>query len=337
MNTLGRRGAPDEGAAGVLYALGGFGLWGFAPLYYKAVATVPAAEVLAHRVLWAMALLGLVLVARGRGASVLRELRDRRRRRFYPVTAGLVSINWLTFIWAIQHDRVLEVSLGYYVNPLVNVLLGVVILRERLSGRQLAAVGLATVGVLNLVLEYGALPWVSLVLALSFGCYGLLRKRAGIPAIPGLTIETLLIAPAALGFLVHLAARGEGAFRVGNPGMDLLLMFAGVITAVPLVLFLEAVRRLRLSTVGLMQYLAPTLQFLLAVLVFREPFGTAQLLTFACIWAALALYSVETVNAYRAATRPNPPPPAPHRVGSGACGSQTPGARAESEGPFRRG
>ncbi|NIR30508.1 MAG: EamA family transporter RarD [Gammaproteobacteria bacterium] len=297
------RSAPDEAATGVLAALGAFGIWGLAPLYYKAVAAVPAPEVLAHRVFWAMVLLCLALALGGRGHQIRQELRDPQRLRFYPVTAALVSVNWLTFIWAIQNDRVLEASLGYYINPLVSVVLGVVFLSERLSMPQLVAVILAALGVINLVVGYGSLPWVSLTLAASFGCYGLLRKRAGIGAALGLGIETLLLAPVALGFLAYRAAQGAGAFGRVSFTLDLALMFAGVITAVPLVLFLQAARRLRLSTVGLMQYLAPTLQFLLAVVVFREPFGAAHLLTFVCIWAALALYSYDTVSAHRAAVR----------------------------------
>lgn len=303
MTTPETRNEFDETAAGVLAALGAFGIWGLAPLYYKAVAAVPAAEVLAHRVFWAMVLLCLALGVRGHAPRIGRELRDPQRLRFYPVTAALVSANWLTFIWAIQNDRVLEASLGYYINPLVSVLLGVVFLSERLSLLQLAGVVLAAVGVLNLVVGYGSVPWVSLALALSFGCYGLLRKRAGIGAALGLTVETILVAPVALAFLAYRTAQGTGVFGQAGLSMDLALMFAGVITAVPLVLFLRAARRLRLSTVGLMQYLAPTLQFLLAVLVFREPFSTAHLVTFVCIWVALALYSYDTVSAHRAALR----------------------------------
>ncbi|MEE8264814.1 MAG: EamA family transporter RarD, partial [Acidiferrobacterales bacterium] len=253
----------------------------------------PATEVLAHRVLWATVLLVAVLLLQRRGLELIRELLSWRRVGFYLVTALLVSTNWLIFIWSIQNDRLLEASLGYYINPLVNVLLGTVFLRERLNRWQIVAVALAAAGVMNLVLGYGKFPWVALTLAFSFGFYGLLRKKAGMDAILGLTVETLLLVPAALLFLGWLAFQGSAAFAHAGAKTDVLLIFAGVITAVPLVCFLQAARRLKLTTVGLMQYLAPTLNLLLAVLAYYEPFTTAHLITFVCIWIALAIYSFD--------------------------------------------
>ena len=289
----------DLSLIGVASALGCFGLWGAFPIYFKLLGHVPALEVLAHRVLWsAVLLLGLIL-AQGQWSALLAEFRNRRRRHFYLVTALLISGNWLLYIWAVQHGRILEASLGYYINPLVNVLLGVLVLHERLNPRQWAAIALAVGGVLVLVICHGVLPWISLTLALSFGSYGLLRKKAGHAATLGLCMETVLLTPVALLFLAILAALGAGALGAVDGRTDLLLLAAGPVTVVPLLLFLQATRLLRLSTVGLVQYLTPTLQFLLAVALYREPFTRIHLAAFGCIWLALALYSADAWFIYR--------------------------------------
>lgn len=294
----------EQEVSGVLYALTAFGIWGISPVYFTAVEAVPSLEVLAHRVVWGMLLLFTILLVKRRAWRVVYELRAARRLRFYLATTLVLSANWLTFIWAVQHQHVLAASLGYYINPLVSVMLGVLFLGERLSAPQVLAVALATGGVLNLVLGYGAVPWISLILAFSFGTYGLLRKKAGVDAMIGLAIETLLLAPVALLYLGVLAERGIGAFgRLGWP-MDLLLSLSGPVTALPLLCFLEGARRLRLSTVGLLQYLAPTLQLLLAVLLYHEPFHRSQLITFACIWLALGLYSFDAFFARRGDQKP---------------------------------
>lgn len=292
----------NDGLIGVLYGLAAFGIWGLVPVYFKAVAHVPAIEVVAHRVVWAMLLLLVGLLLQRRARQLLSELRDPRRVGFYALTALLVSGNWLIFIWAIHNDRILETSLGYYINPLVNVLLGVVFLRERLNARQTMAVALAAAGVLNLIVGYGTIPWIALALALLFGIYGLLRKQAGVEAMLGLAAETVMLAPLAVLFLAYLGWHGTGAFAQVSRASDALLVFAGVVTAVPLICFLQAANRLRLSTVGLMQYLAPTLSFLLAVAVYKEPFTWAHGITFACIWVALGLYSLDAF-ASRAVSR----------------------------------
>jgi chloramphenicol-sensitive protein RarD len=204
----------------------------------------------------------------------------------------------LIFIWAIQQNRLLEASLGYYINPLVNVFLGMLFLHERLNVRQIVAVTLAAIGVLNLMLAHGTFPWIALALAFSFGFYGLLRKKARVDVMLGLTVETILLTPFALAFLVLLGA--NGAFGRANMETDLLLAAAGIVTAVPLLCFLQATQRLALSTVGLMQYLAPTLNFLLAVLLYDEPFTLSHLITFVCIWIALAIYSGDAFLTHRA-------------------------------------
>lgn len=281
------------GVAGFVYGITAFGIWGLVPIYYKALGHVPSLEIVAHRVVWAMLALLVLVLAKRQGRLILNELRDLRNLGFYLITTLLVSTNWLIFIWAIHHNRLLESSLGYYINPLVSVVLGVLFLRERLNGRQILAVGLAAAGVLNLIIMFGSFPWIALTLALTFGFYGLLRKRAGGDAIRGLSIETMLATPIALLFLGMLAFHGEGAFGRINLSTDVLLIFAGFVTAAPLICFLQAARRVRLSTVGLMQYLAPTLNFLLAVLAYGEPFTTAHLITFTCIWVALAIYSFD--------------------------------------------
>jgi chloramphenicol-sensitive protein RarD len=284
---------------GFLCALGGFGIWGAFPVYFKALNRVPALEVLAHRIVWSVLLLAVMLLLTGQQRAWVNELRSPRKAGYYLATTLLIAGNWLGYIWAVQHDRILEASLGYYINPLVSVLLGVWFLRERLNPLQLLAVVIAAMGVLIMVIRFGTVPWLSLFLAFSFGSYGLLRKKAAVSALLSLFLETLLMAPVAAGFLIVLAVQGNGALGGVNYQTDVLLLLAGLITVVPLMLFLEATQRLRLATVGLIQYLTPTLQFILAVVVYREPLTPAQLLTFACIWTALAIYSVDAVAALR--------------------------------------
>jgi chloramphenicol-sensitive protein RarD len=281
--------------AGVLYALAAFLFWGGVPVYFKAVGHVPALEVLAHRIVWSVVLLaGLVTLTR-HWPAVAAALRDRRTRLLLMLSTLIVSVNWLVFIWAIAAGRVLETSLGYYINPLVNVLLGVVVLRERIGAWRGWAVALAALGVLNLALGTGGLPWVSLTLALTFGLYGLIRKTVRIEAIDGLLVETVLLLPLALAYLGWLALAGGGAFGALDGRTDVLLLLSGAVTAVPLIWFTAAARRLAYSTVGFFQYLAPSCHFLLAVLVYGESFGAAQLVTFLCIWGALAIVTGRSV------------------------------------------
>lgn len=288
--------ALDSKAIGLLNALGCFALWGLFPIYFKLLQYVPALEVLAHRVLGSAVLLLALILTWGQWPALLSEFRHHRRLGFYLLTALLISGNWLLYIWAVQNGRILEASLGYYISPLVNVLLGVLFLGERLNPRQLIAVLIAAMGVLVLVIGHGVFPWISLTLAFSFGSYGLLRKKAGHAPTLGLCVETMLIAPIALLFL---ATQGGGALGRVDGLTDALLFGAGLVTVIPLLMFLQATQRLRLSTVGLIQYLTPTLQFLLAVTVYREPFTGIHLVTFSCIWLALALYSVDAWFGYR--------------------------------------
>lgn len=294
--------AQRETLIGLAAAFGGFLIWGVAPIYFKLLDPVGPAEIMAHRIVWSVVLLAGIVAVTGRLARLPGLLRT-VPLWVYGVCTLLVGANWFIFIWAISVDRLLEGSLGYYINPLVNVVLGVLFLSERLRRRQAIAVGLAALGVLNLVIAQGVVPWVALTLALTFGVYALLRKKYGVDPVGGLLVETALLAPVALVYVGWLAHLGQANFLAGDLRTDLLLLAAGAVTTAPLVLFMAGAKRLKLATIGLMQYLAPTLQFLIAVLLFREPFGAGYLVTFLCIWAGLALYSWDSLRAFRAARK----------------------------------
>ena len=283
--------------AGVPYALGAYLIWGLVPLYFKSVAHVAPAEVLAHRVVWSVVLLVLLLVVLRRIGVVGAVLRSRRTLVTLLVTTVLIGTNWFVFIWSVTNNQLLQCGLGYYMNPLVTVFLGFVFLGERLRPLQVLSVVLAGVGVAYMTIDLGELPLVALVLACSFAVYGLLRKTARVDALTGLTVETALLTPAAVGYVVYLAVVREVSFGSGSLGNDLLLMSAGVVTSVPLLLFAVAARRLRLVTLGFLQYISPTGHFLLAVLAFGEPFTRTHMISFGFIWAALTLYSVEAARA----------------------------------------
>ncbi|MFT3847592.1 MAG: EamA family transporter RarD [Propionivibrio sp.] len=295
---------PDSGA-GLAYALLAFVMWGLFPLYFHALSAVPSIEVLAHRVIWSALLLAGWAAWRGRLGPILEEFGKPRRMGFYALTTLLISANWWIFIWAIQNGRVLEGSLGYYINPLVNVLLGVVFLHERLNPRQWLAIAIAAGAVLWLVAAKGVVPWVSLSLALSFGSYGLIRKMAGFDAMLGLTIETLLLAPLALAGMAWWMATGQASMGQQGLTTDLLLLAAGAVTVAPLLCFLEAGLRLKLATLGIVQYITPTMQFLLGVFVFHEHFDHERGVTFVLIWLALVIYTLDALRQHR--LRPNAP------------------------------
>jgi chloramphenicol-sensitive protein RarD len=257
---------------------------------------VSAPEVLAHRIIWSVVLLAVLMRVYGRWRVAVAALRDRRTVMTLLGTTGLIALNWFVFIWAVANDQVLQASLGYFINPLVNVLLGFVFLRERLRRWQTFSVMLAAVSVAYLAYSVGAIPLVALVLAGSFGFYGLLRKTAKVDALVGLTVETMLLLPLALAYLGYLAARQECVFGTESWRMNVLLAMGGVITAVPLLWFTNAARRLRLATLGFLQYVAPTGHFLLAVVAYGEPFARTHLISFACIWTALLIYSLDTAR-----------------------------------------
>lgn len=278
---------------GVLSAALAYALWGLFPLYFKHLAGVPSLEVVAHRIVWCLLLMVGVLTVMRRWAWLGPVLRSPKVLATFTASALLLSANWLTYVWAVQHDHVLDASLGYFINPLVNVALGYFFLHERPRPAQWAAVGLAAAGVLWLTLQTGRLPWVALILAGSFGVYGLLRKIAVLGALEGLVLECLVVAPAALIGLAWWGQRGQGALSSGDTGLIGLLLLAGPLTAAPLLLFAAGARRIPMATLGLLQYISPSIQFMLGVWLYHEPFSAARVLGFGLIWAALAVYSAE--------------------------------------------
>lgn len=288
----------SERRAGFVYGLGAYALWGVLPIFFKLMAAVRPLEILAQRVLWSLVFLAMVIAAR-RGFSEVRvALANRRAILLLSATALLIGANWLVYIWAVLNGHILEGSLGYFLNPLVNTVLGVVFLKERLTRVHLVAVILAAVGVAVLAAGAGQGLWISLTLAFSFGGYGLLRKIAPVESLEGLAVETLIMAPFALGCVLWIA-RDTGTAFGGDAGITALLVAGGAFTAIPLLLFGAAARRMPYSTLGLLQYIAPTLQFLIAVFVYGEALTTPHLICFAFIWSGLALYAVSTIRAAR--------------------------------------
>jgi len=285
-----------ERRLGLGYGLAAYGAWGVFPIYLKAVKTVPVVEVLCHRVVWALAVLVVVIAVRGEMRAVTAALRDRRALLVLSASTVLIAVNWLVYIFSVSHSRILESSLGYYINPLVSVLFGIVLLGERLEPLMKAAVVAAAAGVAWMAIDLGQLPWISLVLAFSFGLYGLLRKIAPVGPLIGLTVETILLAPLCSGYLAWSVTHGRSGFLSSGPWIRTLLLLAGPVTAVPLLCFAAAARRLPLSTMGFLQYVSPTLQFLLAVAVYAEPFDRGRAGAFACIWAAVALFAVDSAR-----------------------------------------
>jgi chloramphenicol-sensitive protein RarD len=278
---------------GILSAALAFLCWGLFPLYFHAIGEVPPLQILAHRMLWSLLFLLIVLVVR-RQWGWLRTVRTPRVLFSFIASASLLSINWLIYIWAVNNGHVIEGSLGYFINPLVNIMLGYLLLKERLRRAQWLAIAVAAVGVAWLTWQAGTVPWIALALAASFGGYGLLRKTAALGALEGLSFETMVLFPLAAGYVIWLTLHGENAF-INTPSdtTRLLLVLAGPITAIPLLLFASGARRIPLSILGLLQYLSPTLQFLLGVMLFQEPFSRARLVGFALIWLALALFAAE--------------------------------------------
>jgi chloramphenicol-sensitive protein RarD len=278
---------------GILYALGAYTIWGILPIYWKAVEIVPPLEILGHRVIWSFALLTILILGRREAISLMKVLSSRRIMFFGALAAGLLGVNWLVYIWAVNSDHIVESSLGYFINPLVSVLLGVLFFKERLRPLQWAAIGLAACGVIYLTIRSGTLPWISLVLALTFGFYGLLKKSSSLEALPGLSLEMAILFLPALAYLLFVQFQGSGAFGHAGAETDILLAFTGVITALPILMFGMAARSIPLTLVGLLQYIAPTCQFLLGVLAYGEPFSHDRLIGFSIIWLALMFYWLE--------------------------------------------
>jgi chloramphenicol-sensitive protein RarD len=283
---------------GIWYALGAYVFWGLFPVYWKILAGIPALQLLGHRIFWSFLLLmGIVLVVRQ--GKIFRALLNWRVLLIYAVAAILIAINWLTYVWAVGAGFIVEISLGYFINPLLSVLLGVLILGERLRPLQWLPIGLSGAGVLYLTFAYGTLPWVALTLAISFSLYGLVKKTAPLGALQGLTLETGILFLPALFFLLYSEFLGTGAFLHSASLLDLMLVGAGLVTVFPLLMFASAVQRIPLTMIGVLQYINPTMQFLLGILIYKEPFDHHRLIGFSVVWVALILFGVEGLLAQR--------------------------------------
>lgn len=284
---------PRTDGRGLAAASGAFLIWGLLPLYLKLLQSVPALQVTSHRLIWGSLFAMGWLALRNELGQVKAALANPKVRWRLCLSAALVSINWVVFVWGVANGRVVETSLGYFINPLVNVLLGVVVLSERLNRAQWTAVAFAAAGVAYLTWTAGHLPWISLALGISFGLYGLVRKVVHVDSLAGFATETLILLPLGMAYLIWCEMAGAGVVGHAGLGMHVLLILGGPLTAIPLVLFAYGARRIPYSTVGLLQYLAPTIQLLLAVYVYHEPFSGPRAIGFALIWAALAIYAVD--------------------------------------------
>ena len=289
----------QDSLQGVGYASAAFLIWGLSPIYWKVLRNIPAFEIIMHRVIWSFLFLIIILVFQKRLNELIAALKNRRTYLILFPTTILLGFNWFIYIWAVNNEHILQASLGYFINPLINVLLGMVFLKERLRPLQAVSLVLAGIGVLYITFHYGAFPWIALSLAFAFGFYGLIRKVAPVSSLVGLSVEMLFLAVPALAYIVFLDNNGTGAlFRISIK-IDLFLMGAAFLTALPLLLFTRGARRLNLSTLGFLQYLSPSCMFLLGVYLYNEPLLNTQILTFVLIWTALFIYSTDSAIYYR--------------------------------------
>ncbi|WP_369132597.1 EamA family transporter RarD [Modestobacter sp. I12A-02662] len=293
----------DERRAGVGAGLGAYALWGLFPLYFPLLEPAGGLEIVAHRVAWSLVFVGLLLTVRRNWDQVRAAVRHPRSMLVLAAAAALISVNWLVYVYAVNSGHVVEASLGYFINPLVSVVLGVFVFRERLRRLQWVAVGIAVVAVVVLTVDYGQPPWIALTLAVTFGLYGLLKKLVRVSAAPGLFLETAVVVVPALVVIGVLAGKGDAAFGHAGVGHALLLVGSGIATAIPLLLFAAAASRVPLSTIGLMQYLTPLMQLGIGVFVYSEPMPPARLVGFAIVWLALAVFTVDSLRAARTARR----------------------------------
>jgi chloramphenicol-sensitive protein RarD len=277
------------------YAVGAYGLWGLVPIYWKWLRTISAVELIGHRIAWSCIALFALLLLRGEWQTFRRSIWNRRVVLIYTLAAFLVGLNWLIYVWGVNAGFIIETSLGYFINPLVNIALGVSVLGERLRPGQWIAIGLATLGVIYLTIAYGAPPWIALALATTFGLYGLTKKTALLRPVPGLALETAVLFVPAVVYLGYLERTGHAALGHMGTATDVLLIAAGPVTTIPLIFFAAAAERIPLSWMGLFQYIAPTIQFLIGVLVFKEPFSKVQFVGFGMVWLALAICALEGV------------------------------------------
>jgi len=284
---------------GIVYTTVAFFVWGVLPFYWKALGSVPAFEILAHRILWSFVFTTIVLVVR-RNIQLRELLKDPATRKSLLITSGLIGLNWFTYVYAVNSERLIEASMGYYINPLLSVCLGIVVLKERLDLLQIIAFLLACAGVLYVTVDYGKFPWIAVVLACAFALYGLFKKTTKVESMPGLMIETLILSPVALGIVFYQMLIGRGALFSMSLSTDSFLIVAGVVTVLPLYWFAQGAKRIPLSSVGFLQYIAPTLMLVIGIFVYSETFTRAHLVSFGFIWVALTLYSLTLVKASRA-------------------------------------
>ncbi|MCY0095767.1 EamA family transporter RarD [Hoeflea ulvae] len=290
----------EDTPRGFAFALAAYLLWGFLPFYMKAVAHIPAVEVVAHRVVWSVPIAAVVLIFLGRTQDIRAALKSPRTMGMALITAALITVNWSIYVWSIAADRAIETALGYYINPLFSIFLGAVLLKESLDGRQKVSIALAVVAVALLAWESGGLPWVSVGLALSWGFYAFFKKSLPVGPNQGFFLEVLVLTIPALAYITYTEFNGTGHFGDTGSGDVLLLLGCGVVTAVPLMIYANGAKLLRLSTIGIMQYIAPTMIFVIAVFIFKEPFGPYKMAAFVLIWIALAIYTSSLLRSRKA-------------------------------------
>ncbi|WP_299371467.1 EamA family transporter RarD [uncultured Tateyamaria sp.] len=286
---------------GLGFALSAYFLWGFLPLYMKMLSHIGPAEVVAHRIIWSVPIAAVLLIALRRTGDLMAALRNPRMLAMGCVTAALITVNWGIYVWAITSGHTLDAALGYYINPLFSVALGALLLRERLTRAQLVAIGLAACAVAVLTISAGVVPWAALGLTVSWGFYALAKKQLPIGPNQGFLLEVLILLIPALAYVTWLSVSGQGTFMVGDAATNWLLLGCGAVTAIPLILYANGAKGLRLTTIAILQYIAPTMIFLCAVVVFKEPFGQARMIAFPMIWAALVIYSVSMLREMRRA------------------------------------
>ena len=291
---------------GILYGVGAYLLWGFFPIYWKFLHDVPALQVIGHRISWSFVLLLVYILITRQWNDFKSSAFKAKTMAIYAVAGILLSVNWLIYVWGVNAGFIVETSLGYFINPLLSVLLGVIFLRERLRPMQWLPVGIAAIGVIYLTAIYGRPPWIALSLAFTFGFYGFVKKLSPLGSLYGLTLETAIVFPVALIYLLFVGFNGTGAFLHKEPSVNLLLVGSGVVTTIPLLMFASAAKQIPLTVVGLLQYIAPTLQFLICVFVYKEPFDISHFFGFAIVWVALIIFAVENYIAHRVMVQPIP-------------------------------
>ena len=281
-----------------MFALAAYTMWGIAPMYFKLLSSVPALEIVMHRIVWSVLVLCVLLVVRKKFSQVVVAIRDPKIITTLAISGLLLAVNWLVFIWAVNNDKLLDASLGYFINPIFNILLARFFLQERLTRLQLLAVFVALAGVVFLIFSYGQLPWIALVLATTFSIYGLLRKKVTVDSMPGLLIESCIMLPFALLYWCIMDT-SSGNMLVNSVDLNIILLLAGVVTTAPLLCFTAAARRIRYTTLGFFQYIGPSLMFLLAIIHYQEPLDSSRVVTFVCVWSGLLIYVYDSLRVYR--------------------------------------